>query len=617
VKFLGVELNRFACFERQFVHLRPGLNLLVGKNNSGKTAILRALPLLRGALAAWEPTMEVPLGPYVRSPEAAPFFELAVIFELEQRDPPPFQPGGNLNWGEFVESRRPAVAYRFRMWAQANLLAFRRAELLVEGWRPVLLIEPTNQGPYLRLRPAPHGRREAPDGPLADENLGGQSGTIRNQPDGMRAEIGLAGPWFDQFNGLRRVRFVAPHRVAFERLPLATTTALSTNAADLTTYMQTLQANSRKSFQAVEEFVVGAYPDFERVNSISEGNQAAVTLTRRGTEEDIPLAYCGTGVEQLLALAAMVTASMPGELVLMDEPHSYLHPTAERALLEFLGKFPDRYFVIATHSSVLINGVTPDRLTYLQSPGTPYAPLPSPIDTSKVLHDLGYRNSDALFFDRLVVLEGPSDKEILRLLIALSGGVRIEVLQNTGFLSIDGINDSAREIQTKILRFEKLLEALGRAKMPRLYLLDGDRNPEDVVLLSRTKNPQAGQALNVKFLARTEIENYLLVPEAITRAMIEEASLLESVNPNPTLEAVCAKLGELLAADDERLFPLGHDRRMEQVKASRLLEKLYEHFGHLRYDKNRSGQVIARNLTNANAIGLDELLERLDILEPK
>jgi hypothetical protein len=313
----------------------------------------------------------------------------------------------------------------------------------------------------------------------------------------------------------------------------------------------------------------------------------------------------------------MVTASEPSELVLMDEPHSYLHPTAERALLEFLGKFPDRYFVIATHSSVLINGVTADRLTHLQSPGTPYAPLLAPLDTSKVLHDLGYRNSDALFFDRLVVLEGPSDKEILCILLALSGRVQAEMLQNTGFLSIDGMNDSAREIQTKILRFEKLLEALGRASMPRLYLLDGDRKPEDVALLGKTKNPSTGQALNVKFLPRTEIENYLMVPEAITTAMVEEASLLGGVNPDPTLDAVRAKFGELLATDDERLFPRGHDTRMEQVKASRLLEKLYEHFGHLRYDKNRSGQVIARNLTNANAIGLDELLEQLDILEPK
>jgi hypothetical protein len=53
---------------------------------------------------------------------------------------------------------------------------------------------------------------------------------------------------------------------------------------------------------------------------------------------------------------------------------------------------------------------------------------------------------------------------------------------------------------------------------------------------------------------------------------------------------------------------------MEQVKASKLLERLYHHFGHLRYDKNRSGQAIAKNLTVRNAIGLNGILERLDVI---
>lgn len=51
MKFLGVELRRYACFDQQFVRLQPGLNFLVGRNNSGKTAVLRALPLLQDALA--------------------------------------------------------------------------------------------------------------------------------------------------------------------------------------------------------------------------------------------------------------------------------------------------------------------------------------------------------------------------------------------------------------------------------------------------------------------------------------------------------------------------------------------------------------------------------------
>jgi len=271
--------------------------------------------------------------------------------------------------------------------------------------------------------------------------------------------------------------------------------------------------------------------------------------------------------------------------------------------------------VIATHSSVFINGVTPDRITHLQPLGTPYEAYTPTTATSGILHDLGYQNSDALFFDQLVVLEGPSDTDVLPTLLRLDGRIQGRTLQNTGFLSIEGINDSAREIQTKILRFERLLGALGRARMPRQYLLDGDREPNDAVLLQGTRSPATNEPVNVQFLRRVEIENYLLISDAIASAISEEATLA-SVVVNADSAAVQVKLAELLASDDEKLFPKGKGAApIEKVKASRLLEKLYAHFGNLRYDKNRSGQVIARKIKANNAIGLDELVGQLDVLK--
>ena len=140
---------------------------------------------------------------------------------------------------------------------------------------------------------------------------------------------------------LRNVRFMRPHRVVSERLPLSTSTTMATNAADLAPYLQTLHNNRRRKFQEIEDFVTGSFPEFERVDPASEGNEATLKLVRKGTDDGLPPAYCGTGVEQILALAAVITESRPGEIILMDEPHSFLHPAAERALLQFLGKFPD------------------------------------------------------------------------------------------------------------------------------------------------------------------------------------------------------------------------------------------------------------------------------------
>jgi len=44
----GAQFFNYACFNQQFVSLQESVNLLVGKNNAGKTALLKGV----GALAA-------------------------------------------------------------------------------------------------------------------------------------------------------------------------------------------------------------------------------------------------------------------------------------------------------------------------------------------------------------------------------------------------------------------------------------------------------------------------------------------------------------------------------------------------------------------------------------
>src|SRR5450432_3892407 len=85
MKLLGVEFSEFACFERQFVPIRPGMNLLVGPNNAGKTALLRGLSALY-ALPLYDPPRNVPtpLGGYFRA--GNPGLSFDVVSELEDSD---------------------------------------------------------------------------------------------------------------------------------------------------------------------------------------------------------------------------------------------------------------------------------------------------------------------------------------------------------------------------------------------------------------------------------------------------------------------------------------------------------------------------------------------------
>ena len=43
-----LNIKNYRCFRETTVEFRPGINVIIGENNSGKTALLRALSILFG-----------------------------------------------------------------------------------------------------------------------------------------------------------------------------------------------------------------------------------------------------------------------------------------------------------------------------------------------------------------------------------------------------------------------------------------------------------------------------------------------------------------------------------------------------------------------------------------
>lgn len=165
----------------------------------------------------------------------------------------------------------------------------------------------------------------------------------------------------DRFSALELLQhslFVAPHRVVGTLMQLTSQMNLSAGGNELAPFLQTLQSNDRRAFGQIESFVTTVFDQFEYVNARSVKNQVQLTLSVRGTSLEVPLERCGTGVEQLLTLATQIVTSDPGTIILLDEPHSFLHPDAERKLMHFLEENKDKQFVIATHSAVMMKAVT-------------------------------------------------------------------------------------------------------------------------------------------------------------------------------------------------------------------------------------------------------------------
>jgi hypothetical protein len=211
-----------------------------------------------------------------------------------------------------------------------------------------------------------------------------------------------------------------------------------------------------------------------------------------------------------------------------------------------------------------------------------------------------------LFHDFLIIVEGKSDRAILPILLAASGASGQDI-ERTGFPSLEGTPATTRDLQNAIIRYEKLIAAVSRKQLRRIYLLDGDRSPTDKELLKKMRNAEGTESVPIRFLLRPEIENYLLVPDAIHAALKEEAKLAGvSLNEINVTEVKKRLDGIFKDSEDKKAFPLGNTA---DAKGSAVLERLYASFENLRYDKVHSGPLIAKYINQNNQSALSELRE--------
>jgi energy-coupling factor transporter ATP-binding protein EcfA2 len=594
MKLLGVEIVNYACFQRQFVPIREGLNLLVGKNNSGKTALLKALSALSALPMEGRPYVPQEtrkfvndLAGYLREPGTTDAYEVNILFEVEEGDPLPID-GDHASWNGFISKHRTTASYSFMFMPRQSedQVIFRSAQLQIEGQAPLDFLGANDQGFFY------HGFQS--EGSRFRETVAtriSSSGRAISGPDRKSYWVPL--PTSDYFKPLLPLlgsRYVAAHRVAALSVGFQTAEVLLDNAENLSVFLQTLRGNKVKAFRQIEKIVKEIFPDLTSVNPAMQPNRVFITLTREGMEQDIPLTHSGTGVEQVLAIATFAITAEPGAILLLDEPHSFLHPTAERQLIRFLNEDNKHRYVIATHSAVFINSVEAERITHVEAPGLPYDAEPAPPEIGRVLRDLGYRNSDVLFYDSLIVVEGKSDKTIL---------------------PMEGVPCDKKSLQIAVHKHEKLLRALSQTQQQRVYLFDGDRSPEDMELLKKMRDASGNNSVPVRFLPRTEIENYLLVPDAIVAALNEEATLAD-VQIYVTEASVSESIESFLNSDDKELFPHGKGTEpIKTVKASLLLRRLYASVENLVYDKDKSGRLIATHINSKNQPALAELRDVL------
>ncbi len=562
----------------QELSLSPDLTVLVGRNNVGKSAFLHAMapqqaerpgrdPLCFSTRMAWTITSDIlhtylevghwyvsPISDFLRSAQEVDF-----EFELQE-----LQPTAHLRTAQFEVPGDSALP---------NLGA---QSLQVSSAR--LGLSSVSVSLERRAKRAPlQGTFTWADG--TDPALSAMP-QLPSMVFALCQEL------------LNSTFYIGPLRAPAPRVQLNAATQLTPDGSNLTNVLADLYNNHRRTiYPKVEEFVREAFPEIAHVDiDLQHGLHPSVevAIVYPGPSGDrVPLQYCGTGIEQALLLAVAVLATPSARVLLIDEPHAYLHPHAERALLRLLSTHPGKQYTVATHSPIFIAAARSGAL-YLFKRGPQGTEILNPATELDILSELGVTPSHAWASEAILWVEGPTEVGIFDVI----GRYEPSLLAGISIESMPSKLRAARSRPSELGRLDSMIREIARALSPfeARFALLFDRDE----IRGSARDEAAGAAQSaVRFLPCREVENLLMHAGAIARLISAKREVIGL--PSVALSEVADSLQSILADTSNRdLYPGGATTSDPvAVKGSRVLELVFATFDNLRYDKVVDGAALA------------------------
>jgi hypothetical protein len=530
-----VQVENFRAFQGAEMRLPGnGLVLVAGANNAGKTALLSALDAITGDYG------DVASLRHGGSEEPA---RLRATFDLDEAERTAIlenAAGGQALLNAGVLS---SLQFVYEQWVDQGLTV---REVLGSwpslGLQPLALMRPGTPGgayTYEVIRAFHQGDgRETQPGEVFDVSsealrglaaVSGISSTGNSGLDSFLPSQGgaLAPIWASMIAWRSRFYHFRALRTGTQRSQsLSSPEKLDPAGNNLAGVLHYLATDRRHLFEQARVLIAQVVPDIGMLQVRTGGDNMRVVF--ESGAGDLNLKDLGTGVEQLLMTLVVGLTEAPPFTLLIEEPETNLNPAAQRALLGLLqGWASDRLIVAATHSPVMLDwSPAGDRLWLVTREQDISRVEPVSADPLPLLDALGVRLSDVLSADRVLVVEGTSDEDVLQVWFP-------EVLRNPRVAVLRGRGGENARHADQLAEWLAGTDRVGLRRV--LYLRDHDELAHEVLArLTRSRS--------VHVLQRREIENYLLDQGAIAAVI---RPLVPADTPAPDAQAIAGALNSV------------------------------------------------------------------------
>jgi len=314
------------------------------------------------------------------------------------------------------------------------------------------------------------------------------------------------------YSHISKWKFVDSFRKAQDTMSLRINETLAEDGQNLAQVLNTLAQNRPEAFAEIDRLYADIMEGVSELRAPLVGEDHSPDTTVKIKEQEynrlFPLELISSGSKEILILITKIVLADDGcTLLVVEEPELHLHPDAQRELFEKLQEVADEetQTIVSTHSDIFVEQSEAGAvLAVTRDMNEASVTDIERIDDDSVdehLSQMGFSRGDILQSSAVVFVDGVSDQSVLKTFSKKLG----TPVSETGVTLVPSRGDELFDHGPDVM------DVLDRMRVPYMVVADSDGDAVEAVEQTYRDQLSIGPH-KLHVLEREEIESYLLTP---------------------------------------------------------------------------------------------------------